>query len=86
MKNGFLLFLLVTFVLLFLIGDAEAQCAMCKATNESALDNGSTQGKGVNEAIVYLMFVPYLLLGLLGFFFFRKKLSGFFQEMKAIHK
>jgi hypothetical protein len=86
MKSRFLLLLLITFALLFIIGDAEAQCAMCKATNESALDNGSTQGKGVNEAIVYLMFVPYLLLGLLGFFFFRKRLSGFFQEMKAIHK
>lgn len=86
MKSRFLLFLLVTLVLLFITSDAEAQCAMCKATNESALDNGNTTGKGVNEAIVYLMFVPYFLLGLLGFFFFRKRLSGFFQEMKAIHK
>jgi len=87
MKFRFLPVLLLTFALLYLLGDAEAQCAMCKATNESSLDeNYNGVGGGVNQAIVYLMFVPYILLALLGYFFFRKRIGGFIQEMKSIHK
>lgn len=60
-----------------------AQCAMCKATNGSALDGGG--GLGINEGIVYLMGVPYLLLGILGYLFFRKKIGGFLRDMREIH-
>lgn len=60
-----------------------AQCAMCSATNESALEEGS--GYGINEGIIYLMGIPYLLLGILGFMFFRKRIGGFLKEMREIH-
>jgi hypothetical protein len=83
------LIIILVFISLFLVlsMDLEAQCAMCKATNESALDeNYNGVGGGINQAIIYLMFVPYILLGLLGYFFFRKRISGFIQEMKSIHK
>lgn len=74
---------MVALVALFLPDAAEAQCAMCSATNESALNEGD--GLGLNEGIIYLMGIPYLLLGILGYLFFRKKISGFFQELKEIH-
>lgn len=64
--------------------NADAQCAMCKAANESALDEES--GIGINEGIIYLMGIPYILLGVLGYVFFRKQIGGFFREFADIHK
>ena len=40
---------------------------------------------GINEGIIYLMGVPYLLLGTLGYLFFRKRIGGFLKEMREIH-
>ncbi|MCB0793041.1 MAG: hypothetical protein H6595_07665 [Flavobacteriales bacterium] len=75
--------LLTALLLLTLIpGDLFAQgCAMCKATVESAQDNGvfggaQAIGSGLNNGILYLMAVPYVLLFLL----FRKRIVGFFRE------
>jgi len=52
-----------------------AQCAMCRAVLES--EEGQSAAKGINDGIVYLMAIPYILLGGLGiiiyFKFFRKK-------------
>ena len=48
---------------------ASAQCAMCRASLES---NGDTkQAEAVNDGIVYLMAIPYILVGLLGFLIYR---------------
>ena len=54
----------------FFIGiSANAQCAMCRASLES---NGDTkQAEAVNDGIVYLMAIPYILVGLLGFIIYR---------------
>lgn len=41
-----------------------AQCAMCKAVVES--DAGLA--KGVNDGILYLMTIPYILLIVIGYF------------------
>lgn len=60
---------------------ANAQCAMCRATAESAtehVDRGI--GEGLNSGIIYLMGVPYLLLLVGGLVFFRKKLIAFFRS------
>jgi len=60
---------------LFLIIGAEAvdaQCAMCKATLESNMQSGEDAvGKGINEGIVYIMFVPYILMATVGFVMYR---------------
>ena len=40
---------------------AQAQCAMCRAVLES--EAGQTTAKGVNDGIVYLMLIPYILMG-----------------------
>jgi len=52
--------------------DAQAQCVMCKAVAEESADAGGS-GRGLNTAILYLMAVPYVLLGILGGVFFWKR-------------
>lgn len=56
---------------LFLIGsvDVEAQCAMCRAVLES--EEGQKTAKGINNGIVYLMAIPYVLVGAVGIAVFR---------------
>lgn len=48
---------------------ANAQCAMCRASLESTGD--SKQAEAVNDGIVYLMAIPYVLVGVLGFVIYR---------------
>jgi len=59
------------FFLLFLLPlTGKAQCAMCRAVLESG---GNTEvAEGINNGIVYLMAIPYILIGALLFFIFRK--------------
>ncbi len=47
-----------------------AQCAMCRAVLESNGDNAVAEG--INNGIVYLMAIPYLLVGVLIFIVYRK--------------
>ena len=49
---------------------ANAQCAMCRAVLES--EESQTAAEGINDGIVYLMAIPYLLVGGLGYFIYRK--------------
>ena len=55
-----------------------AQCAMCKAVLESNLENGGTAAEGINDGIIYLMFIPYLLIATVGYFIYKnyKKTSN----------
>ena len=62
----FYLFVLLT----FLSNEAVAQCAMCRAVLESNADQSVAEG--INNGIVYLMAIPYLLIGVLLFFVVRK--------------
>ncbi|HPW97789.1 MAG TPA: hypothetical protein PK218_04450 [Flavobacterium sp.] len=52
-----------------------AQCAMCRASLES--NGNNTQAEAVNDGIVYLMAIPYILVGVIGIFiykmYFKKK-------------
>ncbi len=56
---------------LFILGsvDVEAQCAMCRAVLES--EEGQQTAKGINNGIVYLMAIPYILVGAVGVAVFR---------------
>ncbi|QBA63318.1 hypothetical protein [Muriicola soli] len=49
---------------------AEAQCAMCRAVLES--EGNTSVAEGINNGIVYLMAIPYILVGALLFFIYRK--------------
>lgn len=79
MKQLTRLSLFALFILLA-CSQAAAQCAMCKATAESAtehVDQGI--GEGLNAGIVYLMLIPYALLATVGLVFFRKKITAMFR-------
>lgn len=49
----------------FFFLESNAQCAMCRAVLES--EEGQTTAKGVNNGIIYLMSIPYILVGGIGF-------------------
>ncbi|MDO1513496.1 hypothetical protein Q2T41_19630 [Maribacter confluentis] len=50
--------------------DMDAQCAMCRAVLES--ESTGKAAEGINNGIVYLMAVPYVLVGGLFYFIYRK--------------
>ncbi|WP_027137764.1 membrane protein [Gaetbulibacter saemankumensis] len=62
----------VIYILFFLVFalNTEAQCAMCRAVLESG--EGQTAAEGINDGIVYLMAIPYVLVGGLGYLIYRK--------------
>ena len=67
---------IITYIfLIFVTLSAQAQCAMCRAILES--EAGQTTAKGVNDGIVYLMLIPYILMGGLALVAYRyvKKVS-----------
>ncbi len=49
---------------------AEAQCAMCRAVLES--EEGGSTAEGINNGIVYLMAIPYILVGGIIYIIYRK--------------
>ncbi|MDP5097217.1 MAG: hypothetical protein NWP90_05975 [Flavobacterium sp.] len=50
---------------------SNAQCAMCRAALES--EEGGVKAEAVNDGIVYLMAIPYILVGVLGYAIYRLK-------------
>ena len=66
MKQKIIFFLFSFFFFL----QTNAQCAMCRAVLES--EDGMKTAKGINNGIVYLMLIPYILIGGLGFIIYRK--------------
>jgi hypothetical protein len=68
-----------SFVLLLLLfaGDLSAQCAMCKQTVESSATSPGSLARNLNTGILYLMLIPYLLIG----FIFRKQLMSLFRKL-----
>jgi len=64
--NNIALFL----ILLLASTVTQAQCAMCRAVLESEADTSIAEG--VNNGIVYLMAIPYILVGGIAFFLYKK--------------
>jgi hypothetical protein len=46
---------------------------MCRLSAETNLAHGGTEGKGLNKGILYMFCAPYLLVGTLGFIWWRNK-------------
>lgn len=62
----------LSLVLSFAGTSVQAQCAMCRASVESSGDAKlANLGKGLNKGILYLMVIPYLLAGTVGYFWYR---------------
>ena len=62
-------FFTIAFFLLPMV--SKAQCAMCRAALES--EGGGVKAEAVNDGIVYLMAIPYSLVGVLGYAIYRLK-------------
>lgn len=65
----------LVFVMILVVFQIEAQCPMCRMSAESNLANGGTEGKGLNTGILYLLSLPYMLVMVLGFIWYRKRKS-----------
>ncbi|MFN8712019.1 MAG: hypothetical protein ACK5Z2_04125 [Bacteroidota bacterium] len=73
---------LVVCAMLFADTELFAQgCSACKAAAETGKDgSGNAVAGGLNNAIIYLMIVPYVLL----FLFFRKRIIAFWKELRGL--
>ena len=58
-----------------------AQCAMCKAVVESDIAAGGETAKGINGGIIYLMFIPYLLIVVVGYFIYKHYKQNKFKSV-----
>jgi hypothetical protein len=64
--------ILITVFLFFVNVMAIAQCAMCRASVENSIsENSDSFGASLNTGILYLFAMPYLLITLIAFFWFR---------------
>ena len=64
-------YVLILFVALLLAPQlTEAQCAMCRAVLES--EGNTSSAEGINNGIVYLMAIPYILVAGLFYFIYKK--------------
>lgn len=60
------------FIMALLVApELQGQCAMCKAVAETSHNGGSSVADGLNYGIIYLMTIPYLLMGVIGFVVYR---------------
>ena len=50
-----------------------AQCPMCKMSAESNMKAGGSAGKGLNTGILYMLMMPYLMVGTLAFIWYRNR-------------
>lgn len=64
----FLLFAL----LFFMPVDTNAQCSLCTLNAEQSVQGDNTQGKGLNDGILYLLAMPYIGIAALGFLWYKK--------------
>ena len=56
-------------LILLTVVEASAQCSMCRAVLESG--EAQETAKGINNGIIYLMAIPYLLVGFVGYQIFK---------------
>ncbi|MGZ0015221.1 hypothetical protein [Yeosuana sp. AK3] len=61
---------IILFLLLIISIPADAQCAMCRAVLES--EESQSSAEGINNGIVYLMAIPYILIAGIGFVIYKK--------------
>ena len=55
---------------------SNAQCAMCSMNEENSTQHGNSQGKGLNNGILFLLGMPFIIgaaVGVLWYTKFRKK-------------
>tara|TARA_Y100000996_G_scaffold344578_1_gene282353 strand:+ start:123 stop:329 length:207 start_codon:yes stop_codon:yes gene_type:complete len=59
----------LSFLLVYIPEILNAQCSMCRAVLES--EKGTSTAKGINDGILYLMSIPYILVFIVGYMVYR---------------
>ena len=67
MKRGYLIILLVT----FLLGFSKASKAQCSICTKTAQQMGERPAKALNGGILYLAAMPFAILGYIGYRWWR---------------
>lgn len=52
--------------------EAAAQCSMCTLSAENSVQNGNTQGRGLNKGILLLLAAPYVAIAGVGYVWYTK--------------
>jgi hypothetical protein len=65
--------LIVVIIALMVPIGADAQCAMCRAALESS--ESGIKPEAVNDGIVYLMIIPYILVGLIAYAIYKSRIK-----------
>lgn len=58
----------------------DAQCPMCRISAESNLKNGGTEGRGLNAGILFILSLPYVLVGGLGYIWYRNRIKNHAED------
>lgn len=53
--------------------DTNAQCPMCRMAAESNLNEGGSAGQGLNKGILALLSMPYVIVGSIGFIWYKNR-------------
>jgi hypothetical protein len=75
MKGPSLFILIVgvsLFMLLFQPDRTSAQCAMCSLNAENSTQGENTQGRGLNDGILFLLSVPFIVGAGVGLLWYKK--------------
>ena len=67
-----ILFCFVVFSCTFYSAELSAQCSMCALNAENSVQNGNTEGNGLNTGILYLLAAPYIAIAGVGFLWYKK--------------
>lgn len=81
--------IIISFVLVISLAGsftASAQCAMCRATVESASKNGENRAAGMNTGILYLMSIPYIIGGVIAFLWYKNSKKEQQERFKIINR
>lgn len=62
--------LILSTIVLSCVTFSYAQCAMCRAVLET--EQGQGAAEGINNGIVYLMIIPYILVFGVGYIIYKK--------------
>jgi hypothetical protein len=61
----------------------DAQCPMCRMSVESNLQDGGSTGRTLNAGILYMLLMPYALVAILGYVWYKNKKKAELEEESA---
>ncbi len=71
LKKGLFIVFFLGGMYLFLDAELMAQCAMCKENLKNDIQTGGGVGKNINNAILYIMVIPYILIFIVGYILYK---------------